>query len=87
MARVNGMRVLPRTDAHSEEMQQRGWTTKASKMTRVNIQQNCIAHYREPIFKLLSLCKEIEFTVIADSISDTPFMKVVQWDASLIRRR
>jgi glycosyltransferase involved in cell wall biosynthesis len=68
-------------------MQQRGYAKKTSKMTRVNIQQNCIAHYREPIFKLLSSCKEIEFTVIADSISDTPFMKVVQWDTSLIRRR
>ena len=87
MARVSGMRVLPGTDAHSEEMQQRGGATKASKMTRVYIQQNCISHYREPIFKLLSSCKEIEFTVIADSISDTPFMKVVEWDTSQIRRR
>ena len=56
-------------------------------MKRVYIQQNCIAHYREAMFELLSSNKEMEFTFIADSKSDTPFMKVVQWDASVIRRR
>lgn len=58
-----------------------------SNIIRVYIQQNCIAHYREAVFELLSSNKEIEFTIIADSKSDTPFMKVVEWDASRIRRR
>jgi glycosyltransferase involved in cell wall biosynthesis len=87
MIRVSGMRVLPRTDAHSEEMQLRGCAAQASKMTRVYIQQNCITHYREAVFELLSSNKEIEFTFIADSKSDTLFVKVVDWDASQIRRR
>lgn len=81
------MRTLSRIDSHPEEMQLQGWPTRSSNMTRVYIQQNCIAHYREAVFELLSSNKEIEFTFIADSVSDTPFMKVVQWEDSLIRRR
>lgn len=87
MARVDDMNALSRTDAHSEDLQLKDCATRASKKTRVYIQQNCIAHYREAVFELLSSHKEIEFTFIADSESDTPFMKVVQWDVSRIRRR
>jgi glycosyltransferase involved in cell wall biosynthesis len=54
---------------------------------RVYIQQNCISHYREAIFELLSSHEGIEFTVIADSESDTPFLKVVHWDTARIRHR
>lgn len=54
---------------------------------RVYIQQNCISHYREAIFELLSSYEGIEFTVIADSKSDTPFLKVVHWETARIRHR
>lgn len=87
MARVSGVSALSGTDAHSEEMQLQGCAEKVGKMPRVYIQQNFIAHYRKAVFELLSSSKEIEFTFIADSKSDTPSMKVVQWDTSLIRRR
>lgn len=81
------MSALSSTDAYSDETQVQGCATKASKKTRVYIQQNCIAHYREAVFALLSSNKEIEFTFIADSEPDTPYMKVLQWDASRIRRQ
>lgn len=42
---------------------------------RVFIQQNLIAHYRTRIFELLTRCSDIEFTILADSKSDTPFLK------------
>lgn len=87
MARVGGMSASSGADAHSEEMQLCGCATKVSKMKRVYIQQNFIAHYRKAVFELLSSNKEIEFTFIADSKSDTPAMKVVEWDTSRIRRR
>ncbi|MCC6142135.1 MAG: glycosyltransferase [Nitrospira sp.] len=56
-------------------------------MKRVYIQQNFIAHYRKAVFELLSSNREFEFTFVADSKSDTPSMKVVEWETSRIRRQ
>lgn len=56
-------------------------------MVRVYLQQNCIPHYREPIFELLSACPTVEFTVFADSLPDSPFLKVISWNETKIRRR
>ena len=58
-----------------------------ARMKRVYIQQNFIAHYRKAVFEMLSLSKEFEFTIIADSHSDPPSIKVVDWETSRIRRR
>lgn len=44
---------------------------------RVMIQYNCIPHYRWRLFRHLSSCHDCEFTVVADSEPDTPFLKVV----------
>src|SRR5262245_33325479 len=55
--------------------------------TRVYIQQNSISHYREALFELLSSNKDIEFTFIADSETETPFIKVVRLNGSRIRCR
>lgn len=58
-----------------------------SKVPRVYIQQNCLAHYRKAVFELLSSNKEAEFTFIADSQSEGSSLKVVHWEDSIIRRR
>lgn len=42
---------------------------------RCFIQYNCIPHYRSALFKLLSDNDDIDFIIIADSKSDTPYMK------------
>jgi glycosyltransferase involved in cell wall biosynthesis len=54
---------------------------------RAYIQYNCIAHYRRRIFELLSANKDVQFTVIADSEPDTPFLKVVDSTTCTIRQR
>jgi glycosyltransferase involved in cell wall biosynthesis len=43
---------------------------------RVFIIYNCIPHYRVPIFELLSKDPEVEFTIVTDSKTDTPFLPV-----------
>lgn len=50
---------------------------------RVFIQYNCIAHYRKAIFELLSSRPDVEFTVVADSKTDTPFMKLAEDDGGI----
>lgn len=59
----------------------------SSRMKRVYIQQNFIAHYRRTVFELLSSSRKFEFTFIADSQPDTPTMKVIKWETSPIRRQ
>jgi glycosyltransferase involved in cell wall biosynthesis len=54
---------------------------------RAYIQYNCIAHYRRRIFELLSANKDVQFTIIADSESDTPFLKVIDDTICNIRQR
>lgn len=44
---------------------------------RVIIQQNSIPHYRARIFELLSQSAGVHFAVIADTESDTPFLKTL----------
>ncbi len=44
------------------------------------MQYNCIPHYRARIFELLSANKNVEFTIVADNNSDTPFLKTVTTD-------
>lgn len=87
MSGAGGMSTLRSAGGLSEETQIQNWATSITKMTRVYIQQNCIAHYRKAMFELLSSNRKIEFTFIADSKSDTPFMKVVSWGDSRIRHR
>lgn len=87
MTGVDDMSTLRGTVGLSEGSQIQNWATNTTKSTRVYIQQNCIAHYRKAVFELLSSNRKIEFTFIADSKSDTPFMKVVSWGDSRIRRR
>jgi hypothetical protein len=58
-----------------------------SRPIRAYIQYNCIAHYRRRIFELLSANKDVEFTIIADSESDTPFLKVIDDTICNIRQR
>lgn len=48
-----------------------------SSVPRALIQYNCIPHYRARIFELLSECKEVHFTIVADSEPDTPYLEVV----------
>ncbi|CAG0988478.1 partial D-inositol 3-phosphate glycosyltransferase, partial [Anaerolineae bacterium] len=60
-------------------------TALESHIPKVIIQYNCIAHYRKPIFELLSACADVEFNVVADSKTDSPFMKVVDIQDSSIR--
>ena len=43
----------------------------------VYIQYNCVAHYRARIFELLSNNNDYDFTVVADSDADTPFMVTI----------
>ncbi len=54
---------------------------------RAYIQYNCIAHYRRQIFELLSANEDVQFTIIADSESDTPFLKVIDDTTCNIRQR
>lgn len=54
-------------------------------MKRVYIQQSFIAHYRKAVFELLSSSEEFEFTFLADSRSDTPSIKTVEWETTRIR--
>lgn len=42
----------------------------------VLIQYNCIPHYRSRIFELLTADETIDFSIIADSKPDTPFLEV-----------
>ncbi len=53
-------------------------------LIRVIIQQNQIAHYRTRLFELLSQHPEIQFTVAADTKSDTPYLKT--YDGSVERK-
>lgn len=46
------------------------------KIPAVFIQYPFIHHYRRPIFEFLSACREIEFSILADTKTDTPFLKV-----------
>ena len=46
-------------------------------MIKAVIQYNCIPHYRRNIFERLSARKDVEFIIIADSESDTPYLKSV----------
>ena len=48
---------------------------KDTSSIRVIIQQNQIAHYRTRLFELLSQNQEIRFIIVADTKSDTPFLK------------
>ena len=43
----------------------------------VLIQQDCIPHYRIPVFKLLSSCLEMHVEFVADTQLDIPYMRVV----------
>lgn len=54
---------------------------------RAYIQYNCIPHYRRSIFERLSANLEVEFTVVADSKPDTPFLEVVDLASAAIRYR
>ena len=45
-------------------------------VARAVIQYNCIAHYRVPIFKLLSRRTDVSFTIVSDTVPDTPFLEV-----------
>jgi glycosyltransferase involved in cell wall biosynthesis len=55
---------------------------------KIFIQYNCIAHYRTRIFELLSSNEEIEFTIIADTDPDIPFLKTFDKnDQRFIRQR
>lgn len=54
---------------------------------RAYIQYNCIPHYRRPIFERLSASPDVEFTVVADSKPDTPFLEVVDLAVAPIRCR
>lgn len=56
-----------------------------SKIPKVLIQYNCIAHYRKPIFEALSARSDIEFTIVADTKTDTESMKVVSDSDNRIR--
>ncbi len=58
-----------------------------AKPIRAYVQYNCVAHYRRPLFDLLSTNREVEFTVLADSKPDAPFLEVVDLPASRIRHR
>lgn len=44
---------------------------------RVMVQYNCIPHYRQRLFHHLSACSDCEFTIVADSEPDTPFLRVI----------
>lgn len=55
----------------------RSWDALALSPLRVMVQYNCIPHYRQSLFTKLSSCPDCEFTIVADSKSDTPFLKVV----------
>lgn len=48
-----------------------------SSPLRVMVQYNCIPHYRRRLFRHLSACPDCEFTIVADSEPDTPFLRVV----------
>jgi len=54
---------------------------------RAYIQYNCIPHYRRSIFERLSANPDVEFTVVADSKPDTPFLEVVDLASAPIRYR
>jgi acetyltransferase-like isoleucine patch superfamily enzyme len=57
------------------------------KPIRAHIQYNCVAHYRRALFERLSANQDVEFTVLADSKPDSPFLEVVDLPSSRIRHR
>jgi glycosyltransferase involved in cell wall biosynthesis len=50
-------------------------TPEAPRKPRALIQYNCVPHYRARIFELLTQCDTVEFEIIADTLSDTPYLK------------
>jgi len=50
---------------------------------RVFLQYNCIPHYRRAIFRRLCAIKDLEFTILADSEADTPYLNVVNNDPEI----
>lgn len=48
---------------------------------RVFLQYNCIPHYRARIFELLSAHPEVEFSILADSRPDTPYLKTLSGES------
>lgn len=46
-------------------------------MLAASIQYNCIPHYRARVFELLSGSSDVEFTIVADSDPDTPYLKTI----------
>ncbi len=56
-------------------------------MPRVLIQQNSISHYRQRVFEILSHHPDTQVTIVADSESDTPFLKTVTGFSSDIRHK
>lgn len=57
---------------HAKSEEQAG-----SALPRVLIQQDCIPHYRIPVFKLLSSCLDMNVEFVTDTHLDIPFLRVV----------
>ena len=50
---------------------------EAADVPRILIQQDCIPHYRVPVFKLLTESPHVRVTIISDHKLEIPFLKVV----------
>lgn len=72
------VRRQPKSTVTSQEL---------ANVPRVLLQQNSISHYRQRVFEVLSRHPDTRVTVVADTVSETPFLKTIDGSAVGIRHR